>query len=397
VHTMDPHVPYAPPPPFDRMFEPHPVPGHPGRDPRTDYLEPEDRERLIAQYDGDVAFGDREFGRFVKALRDRGLYDRALVVFLADHGEEFLDHGRWLHGRSLFDELIEVPLLVKFPKQRYGGRRVAQQVQCVDVLPTILESEGLPVPAGLAGRPLQRVLEGKAEIRAAVSEISHRGIVAHGVRTEGDKYIRRFSPEQDELYFDLVEDPGERTSLLHLRPERVRFLKGQAEAAMSPTPFRYVVRVAGTGEYTLTLRGDGWIEAVEASGLGPDERYAVRENGRRLELRARPRTGHPREVSFILRPRGAPISLEGTRDGRTLRPSEVSLAESAVHPPSFPFRLPDIESDGEQGSPPNLFAPPRGDPAGVQVWLRLPPGRKLMELDKETRERLKALGYLGPN
>jgi hypothetical protein len=397
VHTMDPHVPYAPPPPFDRMFEPHPVPGHPAQDPRTDYREPADRERLIAQYDGDVAFGDREFGRFVRALKDRRLYDGALVIFLADHGEEFLDHGQWLHGRSVFDELVKVPLLVKFPRRRDAGRRVAQQVQCVDVVPTVLENEKLPVPSGLAGQPLQRVLEAKAERRPAVSEISHRGIVAHGVRTEGDKYIRRFSPEQDELYFDLVKDPQERTSRLDERPERVRLLKAQVEAAMSPNPFRYVLRVAGAGDYALTLASGGWIEAVEATGLGPEERYAVSENGRRLELVARPRKGRPREVTFTLRPRGAPVALAGTRDGRALRPSDVSLAESAAHPPSFPFRLPDIESETEHEPALNLFAPPRGDPAGVQVWLALPPGSKIMELDKETRERLKALGYLGPN
>ena len=112
VHTMDPHVPYEPPPPFDRMFEPFPAEGHPARDPRTDFREPLDRERMVAQYDGDIAFGDREFGRFVRELKAAGLYEDALIVFLSDHGEEFLDHGLWLHGRSLFDELIRVPLVV---------------------------------------------------------------------------------------------------------------------------------------------------------------------------------------------------------------------------------------------------------------------------------------------
>ena len=402
VHTMDPHVPYAPPPPFDRLFEPHPVPGHPAQDPRTDALEPADRERLMAQYDGDIAFGDREFGRFVQALKDQGRYDGALVIFLADHGEEFLDHGQWLHGRSVFDELVKVPLVVKFPKQRDAGRRVAPQVQCVDLVPTVLESQGLPAPSGLAGRPLQRAMDAKGKTetetaaRPAVSEISHRGIVAHGVRTEADKYIQRFAPEQDELYFDLVKDPRERTSRLAERPDRVRLLKAQGEAAMSPNPFRYVLRVAGAGDYALTLTSGGWIEAVEATGLGPEERYAVRENGRRLELRARPRKDGPREITFTLRPRGAPVALEGLRDGRPLRPGDVSLAEAAAHPSSFPFRLPDIESETGREQSLNLFARPRGDPAGVQIWLALPPGQKLMELDRETRERLKALGYL-PN
>ncbi len=121
------------------------------------------------------------------------------------------------------------------------------------------------------------------------------------------------------------------------------------------------------------------------------------ENGRRLTLDARPRPGKPREISFTVRPRGAPVVLQGTRDGRGLRPADLSLAESAAHPASFPFRLPDIESEAEHEQALNLFAAPKGDRPGVQVWLALPPGRKLMELDKETRERLKSLGYLGAN
>ncbi|MFI5184582.1 MAG: sulfatase, partial [Vicinamibacteria bacterium] len=115
AHTMDPHVPYSAPPPFNHKFDPPPVEGHPGVDPRTDYKEAADRDRLIAQYDGDIAYGDQEFGRFLRGLKKRGLYDRALVVFMADHGEEFLDHGGWLHGRSVFDELVRIPLIVKFP------------------------------------------------------------------------------------------------------------------------------------------------------------------------------------------------------------------------------------------------------------------------------------------
>ncbi len=398
VHTMDPHVPYAPPPPFDRKYEPHPTADHPAQDPRTDYKEPLDRERMIAQYDGDIAYGDQEFGRFLRALRERGLYEQSLIVFLADHGEEFLDHGKWLHGRSVFDELVRIPLIVKLPGQREAGRRVSQQVQAVDILPTVLESQGLPVPVSpaIAGRPVQRVLEGKADKLPAISEISHRGFVAHGVRTEGDKYIHRFGPETDELYFDLVKDPREQTSVLGANPPRVRFLKAQAEAAMSPNPFRYVLRVDGSSEYALTLATDGWLEGVETTGLGPSERALVRENGRRLELVLRPRPGQPREVAFALRPRGAPVTLQGTRGARPLRPADLAFAEGGRHPTAFPFRLPDIESEGEHERGTNLFAAPRGNPAGLQVWLALAPGRTLMEFDAETRERLKALGYLGP-
>jgi len=396
VHTMDPHVPYEPPAPFDRMFEPFPTEGHPARDPRTDYKEPLDRERMIGQYDGDIAFGDREFGRFLRELKAAGLYEDALLVFLSDHGEEFLDHGLWLHGRSLFDELIRVPLVVKFPGNRGAGSRVAGQVQGLDVVPTVLEAVGLPLPADVGGQPLQRTLAGAAKSRPALAEISHRGFVAHGVRTDGDKYIRRFSPDDDELYFDLARDPGEKTSLAGESPDRVRILQAQAEAGMAPNPFRYALEVAGSSRFALRIETRGWLEGVEANGVGPQERWSLGGNGRWLELALTPRPGAPREIGFTVRPVGAPVTLAGARDGRPLRPADVAVGEGSLRPDAFPFRLPDVESETEADRGLNLFAAPRGTASGVRVWLALPAGRSLQELDPEARERLKALGYVGP-
>jgi arylsulfatase A-like enzyme len=397
VHTMDPHVPYAPPEPFDRKYEPHPTPDHPAADPRSDAREPLDRERMIAQYDGDIAYGDQEFGRFVRELKARGLYERALVVFMADHGEEFQDHGGWLHGRSVFDELVRIPLIVKLPANRDAGRRVAQQVQALDVLPTVLDALKLPVPGppAIQGRPLQAVLRGGAPELPALSEISHRGFVAHGMRGGRDKYVQRFSPQEDELYFDLVSDPKEQVNRIEQAASRARALRSGLEAAMAANPFRHTLRVAGAGEYRLTLRTRGWFEGVQAAPLGGQERAELEANGRRLELRLLP-AGGPREVSFGVRPQGAPVWLDGTKDGRALRPADVRVAEAGLRPDAIPYRIPDLEppGDGEERSAANLFAPPpAGD--GVQVWLTLIPGRQLLELDAEARERLKALGYVG--
>ena len=396
VHSMDPHVPYAPPAPFDRMFEPHASEAHPARDPRTDYKEPLDRERMIAQYDGDIAFGDREFGRFVRELKTLGLYDDALVVFLADHGEEFLDHGLWLHGRSLFDELIRVPLVVKFPGNRSAGTRVARQVQGIDVAPTVLEAMKLALSPDLAGRPLQRALERDEAPRAALAEISHRGFVAHGVRTEDEKYIRRFSPDDDELLFDLRRDPREQASVAAQSLERVRLRKAQVEAGMSQNPFRYVLQACGTSRLALRLETRGWLEAIELTGLGPQERSIVGGNGRSVDLLLQPREGAPREIAFTVRPIGAPVVLSGTRDGRPLRPLDMAIGEGGQHPEALPYRLPDIESETERDRGLRLFAPPVSATSPVRLWLILPPGQSLGELDAATRERLRALGYVGP-
>jgi arylsulfatase A-like enzyme len=395
VHTMDPHVPYTPPPPFDQKFEPHPTPDHTGQDPRFDFKEPLDRDRLIAQYDGEIAYGDQEFGRFLSELKKRGLYDRALIVFMADHGEEFEDHGKWLHGRSVFDELVRVPLIVKFPSQKDGGRRIEQQVQTVDLLPTILEHFGLavPTPPVIVGHPLQPVVAGGAPEPPAVSEISHRGFVAHGMRTGRDKYVRRFSPEEDELYFDLRKDPKEQSNVIDQNRERARSLKAGVEAAMVTNPFRDAVRFEAPGTYQVLFKTGGWIEGVEPIGFGSGDRYDLDGNGRKLIVTAAPRARQPREIHFSLRPQGAPVTLEGTRDGKPLGPADIFIAQEGIHPPEVPFKLPEIESEKERAE--NIFAAPREGQPGIHIWLSVPKGMAAPPpMDKETCERMKALGYI---
>jgi len=260
----------------------------------------------------------------------------------------------------------------------------------------VLQELGLPVPVPpvISGRPLEPVVQGGAPEPPAVSEISHRGFVAHGMRTGRDKYIQRFSPEEDELYFDLVHDPKEKTNLIAQAGERARLLKAGVEAVMVTDPFRRHIKVVGPGDYALKVRTPGWIDGVEPIGFGIGDSQAIEGNGRKLVLRLRPHAGQVREVAFSLRPRGAPVWLEGTRDGRPLQPRDFAIAERGVQPAEVPVRLPDIEAEEEKAE--NVLAPPRVERPGIHLWLTLAPGRHVLEFDKDTREKLKALGYLGP-
>ena len=397
VHTMDPHVPYAPPPPFDRMFEPHPSESHPARDPRTDYKEPLDRERMIAQYDGDVAFGDREFGRFVRELKALGLYDDALVLFMADHGEEFLDHGGWLHGRSLFDELIRIPLVLKLPGGRGHGARIERQVQGVDVMPTLLEAMGVPLPKDIVGQPLQRALESGAPARPALAEISHRGFVAHGVRTEEREVHPALQPRRRRAACSTC---GATRASRRASPRRTRSGCGcarrRSRRAWRRTRSATCCRRAGRGKLALRLETHGWLEAVETSGLGPQERSLVGGNGRSIDLVLQPREGAPREISFTVRPIGAPVrSRACARAGRCGPPTSASARAASTRSSS---------RTGCRTSSPRptttaacgCSARPKRAAAPVSLWLALPPGRSIGELDAATRERLRALGYVGP-
>ena len=391
VHTMDPHVPYAPPAPFDTMFEPKAIPGHPGVDPRSDFKEPKDRERLIAQYDGDIAYGDQQFGRFIDGLKTRGIYDDAIILFVSDHGEEFLDHGDWLHGRSVFDELIHVPIIVKFAGGRGAGTRVAQMVALSDVMPTILESQGFPVPAppAIIGHPLQGVAFRTTPEPPAISEISHRGFVSTGIRTGKAKYIRRFSPQTDELFFDLGEDPQEKHSLMEPAPPDARRLRAIVESTMQVTPYRYAIRALQAMPQTLIVETSGWIEGLETAGLGLAERAEISGNQRRLEINLIPKPGAPRDVFFRVRPVGVPVTLRGRMGGRDLTPADIFIGEQGARPKAVPFALPELEGDSVAG----LFKP-GSSKTGLVLYLDQPSGRGLQKLDAPQVEQLCALGYI---
>jgi arylsulfatase A-like enzyme len=390
VHALDPHSPYSPPPPFDHRYGPAPTPARPASEPYH-YRKREDLARIVAQYDGEIAYGDREFGRFVQALKQRGLYERALIVFLSDHGEEFLDHGDWVHGHTLFDELVRVPLVVKYPGNRHAGRRVGRQVQLLDVLPTVLQTQGMPVPPApaVAGRPLEESFDARPE-RPAVFETKYREYVAYGARTRGRKYVHQVHPQPRELFFDLARDPRERLTQWRAAGAEGQGLKRIAEATLATAAFRHWIRVEGDEDYELRIRTGGWIASVDDTDLGPDETAVTDADGQRLSLGLKPRPGRPREVSVLVRPHGVPVWISGTRGGQPLRPGEVRVGGEGLPAPALPFVVPDVEDTR------GLFAPPPSGPAGVALWIT-PTGRgEAPSFDAEARDRLKALGRPPP-
>ena len=113
---------------------------------------------LVDLYDAEIAHNDAQFGRLLDHLRELGIYDSTLILFVSDHGEEFFEHGSFEHGQTLYSELIFVPLVIKFPGGWAAGTRVDAPVQHVDILPTILDLVGVPPPPGSAGDSLLPVI-----------------------------------------------------------------------------------------------------------------------------------------------------------------------------------------------------------------------------------------------
>jgi len=171
VHTVDPHLPYDPPAPFRERF----APGVERRDlgstetvgtllARDLVGEGQWAAGLLDLYDAEVAANDHAFGELLDELDARGLAESTVVIFLADHGEEFYDHGGWIHGRTLYREVLQVPLVIRLPGQDEGRRETAP-VTHIDLMPTILELAGLAPEPGLRGRSLLA----PADVRRAAS------------------------------------------------------------------------------------------------------------------------------------------------------------------------------------------------------------------------------------
>lgn len=213
VHFMDPHLPYAPPPPYDTMF-----PAASGA-PAVTQGERK-RNAWSGAYDGEIAFTDAQIGKLLDNLARRGLLDRALVLYTADHGDELLEHGGFDHGHSLYEELVRVPLVVRLPADR-RGRRIAPPVSTLDIAPTLLAALGIAAPPSFRGENLLPLAEGAARRERylyAETETKLRLPRQYAVREGALKAIVGFSrdaepPRVDRQLFDLRADPGERRSL----------------------------------------------------------------------------------------------------------------------------------------------------------------------------------------
>jgi len=224
VHYMDPHHPYDPPPPFDDRFDPGyrgaVDASHTSFQALSQIRDPRDVAHVAALYDGEIAYADGEIQALLSELGERGLTERAVIVYSADHGEELMDHGSWHHGGTLYQEVLHVPLAIRVPG--LGGARVSRPVSMLDLAPTVLDAFGIEPPAPFQGQSLLPLLRGEPLPEPwIVSETlltrDHSHLVS--IRRGDQKYIVRLLPGREggpevlgEEMYDLSKDPDERHS-----------------------------------------------------------------------------------------------------------------------------------------------------------------------------------------
>ncbi len=287
VNYLEPHLPYDPPEPARSRFL------SPGTDRSTverlrrfkhpeevkyvlglDGLKPGDLQILSDLYDGEIFYVDHRVGELAAFLRGRGILDRTVLVVTSDHGEAIGEHGFLDHKMSVFEEVLRIPLVVRYPAAVRAGQRIRDPVMLQDLFPTLLGLAGLPPDGGDDRRGRIRealVLQGIRGLRreGARSEPGSGGAAATGRSGEpgpilvsefarpiqfleiiqerfpevriaawdralvayraGGEKLHWASDGRHRLY-DLVGDPGETTDLSAARPERARELAAEVES-----------------------------------------------------------------------------------------------------------------------------------------------------------------------
>ena len=256
LRHMDPHAPYLPPDPFERMFyhgnesDPanksmEPVMSFkPFRDFFATWMPPgiSDKDYVIAQYDGAIAYMDSCLQTIFETLAARGILDETIVVVNGDHGETLYDHECWFDHHGMYDNVLHVPLMIRYPSKLPQGVRIKGYNQHKDLMPTILELAGIDQSEiqwasdlRFNGESLLPMIRGEVASHESSFYITEcTWMRKHGWRTPEWKLIIALEPDfhfkpEIELY-NLIADPGENYNLAPERPDVVAHLRACMEA-----------------------------------------------------------------------------------------------------------------------------------------------------------------------
>lgn len=231
LHTFQIHGPYDTPPPWNKKFLHENAKWT--RIALRKYLEswekepnftPEEIQNIIDLYDAEIFYTDATLIKnLIETLKSTGIFDQTMLIVTSDHGEEFYEHHGWLHGQTLYEEQLRVPLIIKFPHSRYKGHRLQPKVRLIDILPTIMETLRLSYPAkSFEGRSLLPVIEGReTSDRVFISDLALKEVKnpcpALMATNQGDMKViveKAVDTIKNMEIYNLAQDPHEHKNLL---------------------------------------------------------------------------------------------------------------------------------------------------------------------------------------
>ncbi len=249
LRHMDPHAPYLPPAPYERAFYHgnETDPDNRSMDPVKEFkpfcdffaawMPPgiSDKDYVIAQYDGAVAYMDACIQTIFNALEALGIVEETIVVLNGDHGETLYDHECWFDHHGIYDVTLHVPLIIRYPGKVPAGRRVGGYNQHKDLVPTILDLADIDTGIDFDGASLLPMVRGDVASHDPEMYITEcTWMRKHGWRTPEWKLIRALEPDfhfkpEVELY-NLLTDPGENANLAEAQPDMVDLLTARMES-----------------------------------------------------------------------------------------------------------------------------------------------------------------------
>jgi arylsulfatase A-like enzyme/Tfp pilus assembly protein PilF len=264
VHYYDVHAPYEPPARYLDAIDPGTAETYPG-------------------YRGEVAHVDDQLGRLLDGLRAGNRLDDTLVVVTSDHGEGLMDHGEPTHSLFLYDEIVRVPLILRYPRALPTGRILDDVVGLIDIAPTLLDALGLTATdPWIDGRSLwplatgaDRSSRGEVFSESQVGRLDYGWSPLRSMRTAEWKYIDAPEPE----LYSLANDRLERVNVIADHRETAERLRSKTEDA-----FRAATEGATReidDDDLRRLRSLGYLQGVEgpaASGApatGPDPKAMI--------------------------------------------------------------------------------------------------------------------------
>jgi arylsulfatase A-like enzyme len=240
IHLFDPHDPYLPPPPYDSQFDEVYAGGVDGDIRRTSKTDnpiwgivkknppPEDREHIIALYDGEIRYTSAQIGAFLEKFAETNLAENTLTIFSSDHGESLGEHYMWGHGLSLYESELHIPLFMVMPGKIPPGTVISQPIESLDIVPTVLSLIGAKEDEKLIGKDLTPLFKG--------GSIDHPGVFA---RWSGEYSFRKgrwkliSGRKKGFKLYDLKTDPREARNLTSHNANILRSMESALMLKMS--------------------------------------------------------------------------------------------------------------------------------------------------------------------
>src|SRR6266550_4253618 len=245
-HIYEPHVPYDPPEPFRSRYASNP-------------------------YDGEIATADAIVGELLEHLKKLGVYDRAIIVFLSDHGEGLGDHGETQHSILVYRELVHVPLIIKLPRNVRAGSEIREPASLADLLTTITSLLGVANPVKSSGLPLFEKLPADRPVYSE-SLYARLHFGWGDLRSATTDARQLIDSSRAELY-DITADPAEKRDLASTNRREATALRGK----LAQFPAGSAVQSTITAEEKATLMALGYVAAPAASAnaaVNPADRIA---------------------------------------------------------------------------------------------------------------------------